>query len=121
MLAAGLAIAVLPSVGMAQAADLDAGRAAFAKCRICHTIAAGAPSTVGPNLHGVFGRKAGSVPDFDYSPAIKGSGVVWNDATLAKFLRDPKTDIPGTRMAFPGIADGTTLSELIAYLRQATK
>lgn len=104
-----------------RAMDLAAGQKMFAKCRICHTVSAGAPSTVGPNLHGVFGRKAGSLPGFDYSPAIKTSGVTWDAATLARYLRDPSGFIPGNRMAFPGIKDDSELAELIAYLKQATK
>ena len=105
----------------AQAADLAAGQKIFAKCRICHTIAAGAPSTVGPNLHGLFGRKAGALGDFVYSPAMKTSGVTWDDATLAKYLREPKTFIPGNRMAFPGIKSDKEMGDLLAYLKQATK
>jgi cytochrome c2 len=114
-------LAVVLNAAPAPAADLDAGRKEFAKCRICHTVAAGAPSTVGPNLHGLFGRKAGSVGDFDYSPAMRASGIVWDDDTLAKYLRDPRADIPGGRMAFPGVGDEKALADLIAYLKQVTK
>jgi cytochrome c len=104
----------------ARAADLEAGKAIFARCRICHSIAAGAPSTVGPNLHGLFGRKAGAVGDYDYSAAMKWSGVIWDDATLAKFLRDPKAFIPGDKMGFPGIDNPDEIKNLLAYLKQAT-
>ena len=104
-----------------RAADLAAGQKIFARCRICHTVAAGAPSEVGPNLHGLFGRKAGSVADFAYSPAMKASGITWDEATLAKFLRDPRGFIPGNRMAFPGIKDNQQLADLLAYLKQATR
>lgn len=104
-----------------RAADLAAGQKTFAKCRICHSIAAGAPSTVGPNLHGLFGRKAGSLPDFDYSAAMKTSGIIWNSDTLTKYLRDPRGFIPGNRMAFPGIDNDVELTNLIDYLKQATK
>jgi cytochrome c len=104
----------------ARAADLAAGARIFARCRICHTVAAGAPSTVGPNLHGLFGRRAGSLGDYDYSPAMKQSGIVWNDATLAKFLHDPKAFIPGGKMGFPGIDDAGEIRSLLAYLKEAT-
>jgi cytochrome c len=114
LLFAGLA------AGPAHAADLAAGKEIFARCRICHTVAANALSTVGPNLHGVFGRKAGSVPDYDYSAAMKRSSVIWNDKTLAKFLRDPKAFIPGDKMGFPGIDNPDAIRNLIAYLKQAT-
>jgi cytochrome c len=103
------------------AADLAVGKEIFTKCRICHAVDAGAPSTVGPNLHGVFARKAGSLPGFSYSPAMKASTIVWDDDTLAKFLSNPQAFIPGNRMAFPGIKDKAQLADLIAYLKQATK
>ncbi|MFZ3237808.1 MAG: cytochrome c family protein [Stellaceae bacterium] len=120
ILAPALLFAALAAVP-ARAADLAAGQQIFAKCRICHTIAAGAPSMVGPNLHGLFGRKAGSLPDFDYSAAMKTSGVVWNADTLAEYLRDPRGFVPGNRMAFPGIKNDVELTDLIGYLKQATK
>jgi cytochrome c len=117
---AALLLTIVPAAA-SYAADLAAGQQMFARCRICHTLAAGAPSAVGPNLHGLFGRKAGSLNDFDYSPAMKASGITWDDDTLAKYLRDPKGFIPGNRMAFPGIEDKKELADLIAYLRQAAK
>ena len=118
---AALLLSSIPVAVPAHADDLAAGERVFAKCHICHTVAAGAPSTVGPNLHGLFGRRAGSLSNFDYSPAMKASGVTWNDDTLAKYLRDPAGFIPGNRMAFPGIKDEQDLSNLLAYLRQVTK
>ncbi len=118
---AALAIALFAAASVpAQAADLDAGKTAFAKCRICHTIEAGAASTVGPNLHGLFGRKAGSLGGYDYSSAMKGSGIVWDDDTLAKYVRDPKAFIPDNKMAFPGIRSADEIADLLAYLKQAT-
>jgi cytochrome c len=111
----------LAAAARARAADLAEGEHIFAHCRICHTIAAGAPSTVGPNLHGLFGRKAGSLPGFDYSAAMRASGVVWDDKTLAKYLQSPREFIPGSRMAFPGIKNQQQLADLLAYLKQATK
>jgi cytochrome c len=107
----------LLAAASAQAADLAAGKAVFARCRICHSAAPGAPGAVGPNLHGLFGRKAGSVADYDYSTAMKQSGVVWDDATLGRFLRDPKAFIPGNKMGFPGIGDAREIADLIAYLK----
>lgn len=120
----GVAAALLVGITAARsprAADLAAGQKIFARCRICHAVAAGAPSAVGPNLHGLFGRKAGSVTDLAYSPAMKASGITWDNATLTKFLRDPRGFIPGNRMAFPGIKNNQQLADLIAYLKQATR
>jgi cytochrome c len=114
-----LVLASLPDP--AAAANAAAGQAVFNRCKICHTIEAGGRNVVGPNLHGVFGRKAGSLPNFAYSPAMKDSGVVWDDDTLTKYLRDPKEFIPGDRMAFPGIKDEGQLADLLAYLHEAAK
>jgi cytochrome c len=103
------------------AADSAAGQVVFNKCRICHTVKAGERSTVGPNLHGVFGRHAGSLERFPYSPAMKNSGIVWDDASMAAFVRDPRKAIPGNRMAFPGIKNDENIADLLAYLHQATQ
>jgi len=104
-----------------EAADIAAGQAEFNKCNICHSAEARGPNRVGPNLHGVFGRKAGAADKFAYSQAMKQSGVVWDDDTLAKYLRNPREFIPGNKMAFPGVKDDKQMANLIAYLRQATQ
>jgi len=106
----------------AMAADSAAGQAVFNRCKICHTVEAGGRNTVGPNLHGVFGRKAGSVDNFaTYSDAMKKSGIVWDDETLAKYLRSPREVVPGGSMAFPGLKDDTEMANLLAYLHQAAQ
>ncbi|HEY1798958.1 MAG TPA: cytochrome c family protein [Stellaceae bacterium] len=99
----------------------SAGGAVFNRCKVCHSLAAGAHSPVGPNLHELYGRTAGTEAGFAFSPAMQKSGVVWNDDTLAKFLRDPQGFIPGNRMGFPGIKDDKALIDLLAYLKQATQ
>jgi cytochrome c len=114
-------VLVLRLADGASAADAAAGEKVFARCKICHSVQAGAPSPVGPNLHGVFGRKAGSVEGFNYSEAMKNSGIVWDDETLTKYLRDPRGSLPGNKMAFPGLKNDDEMANLLAYLHQATQ
>jgi cytochrome c len=115
-----LSLALLCAAGAAPAADLDAGRNSFNKCKICHTLDAGGKNTVGPNLHGVFGRAAGSIAAFRYSDAMKKSGITWNDDTIGNYVRDPRGFMPGNKMAFPGIKSDSEIQDLLAYLKQAT-
>lgn len=114
-----LCLVLAPRQGAA--ADAAAGRTAFNKCRICHSVEAGGRNPVGPNLHGMFGRKAGAVDGFAYSAAMKDSGIVWDDDSVAKYLRDPKGFMPGNKMAFPGIKDDKEMADLLAYLHEATQ
>jgi cytochrome c len=116
-----LAAMTLFAAVSARAADAGPGEALLQKCEICHTLNEGGPAKVGPNLHGVYGRKAGTAPGFTFSSAMKNSGIVWDDDSLVKFLRDPKAAVPGNRMSFPGITDEAVLGDLLARLKQATQ
>ena len=101
----------------AQAApDALRGEQVYARCQACHALAA---DWVGPHHCGLFGRLAGSVPGFDYSEAMKKSRIVWNDATLDRFLAMPLAVVPGSSMTYAGIADPAERADLIAYLKQA--
>lgn len=97
-------------------ANYEAGRRAFAQCRSCHVIQAGAPNRVGPNLHGVFGREIGTAPGFAYSQAVQDANFVWDADHLDHWLQNPQTFLPGNRMGFAGIRNETQRRDLIAYL-----
>lgn len=120
-----LASVILISGGTvaAQAADGDAasGKTVFNTCKACHTIEAGGPNRVGPNLHGVVGRKAGSADGFSYSQAVKDAGYTWDEQKLDAYLKDPKAALPGNKMAFAGVKDDAKRADLIAYLKSESK
>lgn len=89
---------------------------AFAQCQACHSTEPGKHG-IGPSLVGVYGTKAGEIPGFSFSPAMKASGLVWDDATLDRYLKAPQAVVPGTRMAFAGLKDDAKRAAVIAYLK----
>lgn len=97
-------------------ADLDNGRAAFARCRSCHTLTPNGPNMTGPNLYGVIGRQAGVHPGFNYSKAVHAAGFAWDADRIDHWLENPRTFLPGNKMAYPGLPDPTDRRDLIAYL-----
>ena len=101
-------------------ADLTNGKQKFGMCRSCHTIVPGGANMTGPNLHGVFGRKAGEVASYKYSDAVKNAGFIWDAAHLDKWLAEPRTFLPGTKMSFAGLNDPKDRIDLIAYLKVET-
>lgn len=99
--------------------DPAAGKRAFVQCRACHGIGAGGGDTDGPNLYGVMGAPiAQRRPRFAYTAALQAVGGDWTPARLDAWLTNPQAFAPGTKMAFPGIADRRTRADLIAYLRE---
>jgi cytochrome c len=100
--------------------DAARGEKRFEECATCHTLERGV-NNVGPSLFGLFGRKAGEIADFRYSPALKKSGIAWNPQTLDSFIADPQKEVPGNRMPFAGMPDAGERADLIAYLQKATK
>ncbi|WP_374452984.1 c-type cytochrome [Phenylobacterium sp.] len=101
-------------------ADIDNGKAKFAMCRSCHTIVEGGANLTGPNLHGVFGRKAGALENYKYSDAVKNAGFVWDAEHLDKWLAEPRTFLPGTKMTFAGLKAEKDRIDLIAFLKVET-
>ena len=117
-LGAIMAIGLLTSA--AQAGDAVAGKKVFNKCKACHTIDEGGKKRVGPNLHGIIGKAAGTSEGFKYSKAMIESGIIWDEAKLGEFLTKPKAVVPKTKMAFPGIKKPEQLENLLAYLVEQT-
>ena len=103
-----------------QSADLSNGEAKFAVCRSCHTLNAGGDDMVGPNLWGVFGRKAGSKPGFSYSDDMKAAGWSWDAGQLDKWIANPKAVLLGTKMTYVGMPDAGDRRDLIAFLKVHT-
>jgi cytochrome c len=108
---------------LAQAFPADAagnlrGKLLFLRCASCHDISDAPSAKLGPNLKGVIGRPSGSLPGYRYSQAMMGAHLVWNDATLDRWLTQPNALVPGTAMAFAGLASEQDRQAVIAYLRQ---
>jgi cytochrome c2 len=115
------ATALLAAAGAAlPQGDAARGEKRFEECASCHSVAPG-ENGVGPTLQGIFNRKAGSLEDFRYSPAMRNSGIVWTPETLDAFITDPQKVVPGNRMAYAGLPDAADRSDVISYLQKATK
>ena len=109
-------LVVLPALAEGDAAE---GEKVFKRCQACH-VATGSTNRVGPTLHNVVGRTAGTVEGFNYSEAMKkagADGMVWTPENLDKYLADPKGDVPGNKMAFAGLKKPEERTNVIAYLQ----
>jgi cytochrome c len=114
-----LSLALLALAAFAPGARAqDAGETIFKRyCAVCHSVQAGT-NKIGPSLHGVVGREAGTAPGYNYSDANKKSGITWTEANLDKYLTEPKAMVPGTKMLFAGIKNPDDRKAVIAYLAQ---
>ncbi len=117
LLAALLVVLLSCSPALAVDGNAERGEEIYTRCLACHTLA---HNRVGPRHCGLFGRKAGSAPNFQYSAAMKKYGVVWNEETLDRFIENPLKTVPGTKMGYAGVKDPQERADLIAYLKKAT-
>ena len=115
-----LAALILAPVLPAAAQDAAAGQRVFNQCRACHSSEQGGRNGVGPNLHAVVGRKAGSIENFRYSASLREKaegGLAWDEDTLRAYIANPKAVIPAGSMSYPGLRNEQQLNDLIAYLK----
>lgn len=111
----------LPAAAQApDEATMKLGQRVFLMCRSCHSTEQDGRHKVGPNLHGVFGSKAGTKEGFKYSDAVAKSGITWSEATINEWLVKPKDFLPGNKMAFAGVPKEPDRKALIAYLKIQT-
>lgn len=107
------------SAAAASAGDAAAGETLFnQKCKSCHRIGEGATNAVGPELNGVIGRQLGTVEGYNFSEALKASGLTLDEATFKEFITNPKAKIPGTKMIFAGLSKDTDRDNLFAFISQ---
>jgi len=111
-------LALCTAAPAAAAADAARGEQIYTRCIACHALAY---DRVGPRHCGLFGRLAGSVPGFEYSPAMRKSKITWNEKTLDRFLTKPLAMVPGSTMTYDGVPDPLERADLIAYLKRANE
>jgi len=111
-----LALLAGSTIAVQAAGDAKAGADVFKRCAVCHTNDKGGGDGLGPNLFGVFGRKAASRQGFSYSAPLKKSGLVWNEANLTKWVAGPPRVVPGTKMSFAGLSSKKQQADVVAYL-----
>src|SRR6266704_1719349 len=107
------ALLLAPSVSPVAAADVEHGKALYQTCAACHTER---PDALGPSLKGVVGRKSAALEEFRYSNAMKRADLIWDEATLKEYLRDPQAKVKGTRMPFSGFTNPSDADDIVAYL-----
>lgn len=113
LVAAAVALVSTPVLAAGNAGN---GKTLFGRCAICHTVQKGGANGLGPNLFGVAGRKAASLPNYMYSGALKASGITWTNEKLEAWVKGPSKLVPGTKMAFGGLGNDSQADDVVAYL-----
>jgi cytochrome c len=111
-------VLIAASTGAGLAQDADKGAIVFKQCKVCHSIGPGAKNKIGPELNGLDGRRAGTVPNFAYSDANRHSGIVWNEENFKEYVKYPRAFVRGTKMIFPGLKRQEQVNDLWAYVKQ---
>ncbi len=114
-----LLLMFLPTISVAaeDSALRSAGKQEFIRCAGCHALSATAEAKLGPHLEGIVGRRAAAVEGFSYSEALRAEDVVWTEATLDRWLENPRMVAPGMCISFAGLPDPYVRKALIAYLK----
>lgn len=118
-LAADAPVVIKDATGASFTGDATAGKAKFSQCAVCHKLEA-AKNGVGPSLHGVFGRKAGTGVGFTYSPAMKKFAAAWDAQLIADYIENPRAKVPGTKMNYAGMKKPQDRANVVAYLKKAS-
>jgi cytochrome c len=117
-----LASLLLAPVAAHAAGDPVVGKKQFAPCGACHTVEKGGPNKIGPNLHGLIGKKAGTnAANYAYSNAMKNANITWSEEELLKYLVKPMEYVKGTKMPFVGVPNPEVRANIVAYVLEATK
>jgi cytochrome c len=106
------------STGISLAQDVKKGAIVFKQCQACHSIGPGAKNEIGPELNGLDGRAAGSVPNYKYSEANMSSGIVWHEENFKQYVKYPRAFVRGTKMTFPGLKNQQQVNDIWAYVKQ---
>jgi cytochrome c len=112
--AAAVLLVIALATGRAAAADAEHGKALYQTCAACHTER---PDALGPSLKGVVGRKSAALEDFRYSNPMKRANLVWDEANLRDYIKDPQAKVKGNRMPYGGLTETNDVDDIIAYLK----
>jgi cytochrome c len=108
------------ATSLSQQGDPSRGKLIFNRCKACHNLTNSTRRRLGPNLDNLFGKKAGTSPNYRYSRALKDTDFIWTEIQLNEWLTKPNAFLPGNKMAFAGLEKSKDRKDLIAYLRRAT-